>query len=94
MYTPLPLGYAIISILILASSLCNALYSIAEENPQTEKSIKIEFFMRAGCQNCAKAELYLEKLTKRHTAVEIEYMDVENDIEAAIRLNELAVKHG
>jgi hypothetical protein len=94
MYTSRLLGYAIISILILVPSLSNALYSIAEENPQSEKLIKIEFFMRAGCQNCAKAELYLEKLTKRHPAVEIEYMDVENDIEAAIRLNELAVEHG
>lgn len=50
--------------------------------------------MRTGCQNCAKAELYLKKLKERHTEVVVEYLDVENDIDAAIRLNELASTHG
>lgn len=93
-YITQALVHTFISILIVASSLFQAFYSGAEENPQSEKSIRIEFFMRQGCQNCAKAEHYLEKLAERHPDVEIQYLDVENDIDAAIRLNELAAAHG
>jgi len=94
MYISRVVVHTFISILILASSLSQAFYSSAEENPQSDKSIRIEFFMRTGCQNCAKAELYLEKLTERYPEVEIEYLDVEDDIDKAIRLNELASTHG
>lgn len=94
MYSSQALIRTFISILILAASLSQALYSSAEENPQSQKSIRIEFFMRTGCQICAKAELFLEKLTERHPEVEIESLDIENDIDSAIRLNELAGTHG
>jgi len=94
MYSSRTVIRTFISILVLASSIYPTLYSSAEENLKSEKSIRIEFFMRTGCQNCAKAKLYLDKLTKRHPDVEIESLNIENDIDAAIRLNELADKHG
>ena len=50
--------------------------------------------MRSGCQNCARAKAYLDKLTERQPEVLIESYDIEADIDAAIRLNELAAEHG
>lgn len=94
MYSSKALIRTFFSILVLTASLSQALISSAGEDPQSEKSVKIEFFMRTGCQNCARAELFLEKLIERHPEVEIESLDIESDIDSAIRLNELAVTHG
>ena len=84
----------ILFILVLSACLLPADYSQAQEYPVSGEPVRIEFFMRAGCQNCARAELYLDKLTERLPEVEIESYDIEADIDAAIRLNELAAAHG
>jgi len=94
MYSSRTVIRTLISILVLASSFYPALFSTADENLQLEKSIRIEFFTRAGCQNCAKAKLFLDMIAKRHPEVEIKSLDIEKDIDAAIRLNELSGKHG
>lgn len=81
-------------ILVLSAGFFTAEYSPAQEEPEYGNRVKIEFFMRAGCQNCAKAKLYLDKIAERLPEVEIESYDIEADIDAAIRLNELAAEHG
>jgi len=83
----------IFSILVLSASFFPAERSPAQEAPEPGKPVKIEFFMRAGCQNCARAKLYLDKLTERLPELEIESHDIVTDIDAAIRLNELASLH-
>ena len=84
----------ILSILVLFTGIFPADDCPAQDKPESHKSVKIEFFMRAGCKNCAKAKAYLDKLAARTPGVEIEPLDIEADIDAAIRLNELATEHG
>lgn len=68
-------------------------YSRTEDDPKSSKKVEIEFFFRSGCQNCARAETYLEKLSRVYPEIEIERFDVLDDIAAVRRLNELAIMH-
>lgn len=81
-------------IVILLSSFFWLEYSPAEDYPKSLNKVKIQFFWRPGCQNCKRAEIFLEKLAQAHEEIEVERFDVLNDVNAAKRLRDLAVTHG
>lgn len=84
---------AFLCVLILLSSLPLLSYSQNEHPPNSSEKVKIEFFWRPGCQNCARAETYLQKLSEEYPGIQIERFDVLDDINAARRLGELAIMH-